>query len=43
MDIQICAVPTIISYDKQVVGAEDMGISYYAGIPDLRYVGVTKD
>ena len=40
LDLYICAVPTVITYADNVIGAEDMGQSYFQGIPDLRYVGV---
>ncbi|HLM05277.1 MAG TPA: ABC transporter substrate-binding protein [Blastococcus sp.] len=42
MDVYICAVPTIITYADDVVGAESMGASFFQGIADLRNVGIAK-
>ncbi|QGG41594.1 ABC transporter substrate-binding protein [Aeromicrobium yanjiei] len=41
-DVNICALPTVIAASDKVVGADTMGRSGFVGIPDLRYVGVTK-
>lgn len=35
----ICAVPTQVAYVAGVKGIEEMGVSYFQGVPDLRNVG----
>jgi peptide/nickel transport system substrate-binding protein len=42
LDVFICAVGTQFAYSDKVIGANSMGVSHYAGYPDLRYVGLSK-
>ena len=40
-DVTICALPTVVTANDRVVGADTMARSTFVGVPDLRYVGVT--
>lgn len=41
LDLFICAVPTQFAFSEKVTGADKMGQSFFQGIPDFRYVGIT--
>lgn len=42
LDVFICAVSTQFAYSGKVIGANSMGVAHFAGVPDLRYVGISK-
>ncbi|MGW5147417.1 ABC transporter substrate-binding protein [Rhodococcus koreensis] len=42
LDVPICAVSTQFAFNDNVIGANSMGVAHYAGVPDLRYVGLTR-
>lgn len=42
LDVPVCAIPTQMSYTDKVIGADSMGVAHYAGVIDIRTLGLTK-
>jgi peptide/nickel transport system substrate-binding protein len=43
LDVFLCSVPAMWTYNDRVRGADTMGLSYFSAFGDLRYVGVAGE
>jgi peptide/nickel transport system substrate-binding protein len=40
LDVFVCGVATQFAFSDRVIGVDNMGVSHYSGVFDLRYVGI---